>query len=281
MVGYILCILMGMVGGMVGGFSGWLLRPGVWYGATPIAAAGVGFFLFFGATFAITAPGEYHYRRLKNTFQLPDKDRLKLMQLSSFDLYVTVHRAKNIRQPEIVDNALYADVQVGRMVDGVFKRTKNPTKTTCASVKGVFEECFHFIVSPTDDTINFGIYIQDIFAGEAFAKGDIHIMNDVLGQGFPQQKTVGLKGAGSTGGAPRGVHKDPDHLAGSLVVSFAPGANFPAWALSELEQQHQVAFEHLRTDQTRLLSRVQETGAYGAYGTWMTKGPTNTSPADF
>lgn len=265
MVGYILCVLMGMVGGMVGGFSGWLLRPGVWYGATPIAAAGVGFVLFFAATFAIAGPGQYHYRKLKHKLHLVDKNRFDLLQLQSFDLYVTVHRAKNIRQPDIVDNDLFVEVEVGRYTDGIFTRTRNPVKSTCASASGVFEECFHFVVAPTDDTIGFGIVTRDVFVGDAFAKGDVSIMNEVLGQGFPQQKTVGLKKVGGNALAGKGIHKDPDHLAGSLVVSFAPGANFPAWALSELEQQHHVAFQHLRNDQARLLSKVQETGAYGTF----------------
>lgn len=270
MAEHVVCVMMGFMGGMVGGFAGWFMRQGTWYGATPIIGAAIGFTTFFCITFFIAGPYEYHRRRLTQKFFVPDMDRFRTLHMESFDLYVTVHRSKNVFFSSAMPELLLVEVEAGRREDGAFIAQRNPVKRTCANTSGVFDECFHFVVAPSDDTLRLALYTKGMLGKDLRGTCYLNIMNDILRQGFPQQTSVGVLNIADQEKDTAANFKDPDCLAGSLVVSFAPGATFPSWALRELEERHQIAFQHLRMDQAKLLSTAQEKG--GQYGTWVTRG---------
>lgn len=261
-VGYLVSFLMGIVGGVVGGYAGWLLKEGV----VTVGLAGFGFLLFFGVTCALSGPGVYHYGQLSSRLRAPDRDRVRELGHRNFHLYVTVHKVKDLYAAGafgmLTALPTYVEVMVGRLTEGgKFSVQRNPATATCASASGVFEECFHFVVTPTDDTIRFVLRNRDIganfFSEPVLGECSINITDEAVLQGFPQHSAFGLQ-------RQHDAH-DPGHHAGTLVISFNPGPDCELPAESH-GVDRRLAQEHRQSTQGLLLSAAGRTG----YGTWAT-----------
>lgn len=267
--GYLVSFLMGIVGGVVGGYTGWLLKEGV----VTVGLAGFGFLLFFGVTCALSGPGVYHYGQMSSRLRSPEWDRVRELGHRNFHLYVTVHKVKDLYIAGafgmLAPLPTYVEVMVGRLTEGgKFSVQRNPATATCASATGTFEECFHFVVTPTDDTIRFVLRNRDIgaevFSEPVLGECSINITDEAVLQGFLQHRAFGLQRL-PLAGEGAGVAKDPSHLAGTLVVSFTPGADCEIPAQS-YGVDRRLAQEHLQSTQGLLLSAAGRTG----YGTWAT-----------
>lgn len=268
LVGYLLSFLLGLIGAMVGAYTGWLWGEGL----IPIAAAVAGFTLCFSIAFCLLGPGEFHYTRFSSNMKPPEMERVRTLGLLTFELYVTVHRVKNLFTADIIvgllgaDRNSYVEAKVGRLTDGNFSVQRNPVKRTCVQASGVFEETFHFTVSPTDDTIRFLLYDQDIFQDGLVGMCDVNITDQVISQCFPQRKAFRLVHSGG----PANVdvdERDPSELAGTLVASFMPGDDFPAFAAKRAESRRPHAFQRLKSAQTQLLGKLESSGQYGTWAT--------------
>lgn len=268
-VGYLVSFLMGIVGGVVGGYAGWLLKEGV----VTVGLAGFGFILFFGVTCALSGPGAYHYGQMSSRLRAPEWDRVRELGHRNFHLYVTVHKVKDLYTAGafgmLAPLPTYVEVMVGRLTEGgKFSVQRNPATATCASATGTFEECFHFVVTPTDDTIRFVLRNRDIgaevFSEPVLGERSLNITEEAVLQGFLQHRAFGLQRQ-PLAGEGAGVAKDPSHLAGTLVVSFTPGADCELPVESH-GVDRRLAQEHLQSTQGLLLSAAGRTG----YGTWAT-----------
>lgn len=272
LMGIALAFLLGLIGGMGGGYAGWLYGDGL----VVVGSALVGFAVTFTVVFCTTAPGEFYFGRLAS-FKSSDFSRVRTIGLVSFDLYVTVHRVRNLYNSGAFLGLLgqaqhsYLEVKVGRLVEDnkLFSVQKNPVKRTCVSASGSFEECFHFIVSPMDDTIRFTLYNQEIFSDSVVGIVDMDITEEVVSTGFPQKVTLRLAREEASGNQVTDF-RDPGQLAGHLIVSFAPGSDFPASAAVALQGRSRLALKRLKESQESLLSQTQ---AAGQYGTWATAPP--------
>lgn len=291
-VGYILSVIMGCIGAMAGGFVAYIYRVGeidITTGRVQLEAGGwlpviggiVGFASFFSVTWCSSGPGEYHYNWILSTVTPPSASRIKTVGLHSFDIYVTVHRVKNVYNTDPLLGLFgygsnpYVEVMVGRLVDDQqeFMMHRNTTQRTCIARNNAFEECFHFTVSPTDDTIRFILFDQDVFNDDRVGMCDIDITDEVLSLGFPQKKSYKMRrGEGRRGGRENmdmaEVQGEANRLAGSIVVSFAPGNNFPIGAGHSIRRAAPSAWQHMQTAQQDLSSKAAKSA--GAYGTWAT-----------
>lgn len=291
--GYVLATIMGALGAMAGGCVGYfyavgstfkissgtvILQAGQW---PPIIGSLIGFGLLFSLTWCYAGPGEYHYNWMIATVRPPSASRIQTVGLSSFDLYVTVHRVKNVYNTDPLLGLFgygsnpYVEVSVGRTVhdDEGFKMNRNTTQRTCVARNNSFEEVFHFNVSPTDDTVRFVLLNQDMFADDKVGSCEVNISEEVLNAGFPQR--VAYKMSRSHGNnilrvndGAADVQGDANRLAGSIVVSFAPGANFPIGAGKKVKSKSPSAWRHMQTAQRDLTTRSAK--AAGTYGTWAT-----------
>mmetsp|Transcript_81434 Transcript_81434/g.143796 ORF Transcript_81434/g.143796 Transcript_81434/m.143796 type:complete len:295 (-) Transcript_81434:108-992(-) len=262
-MGYMLAFVIGVIGGGVGGYIGWLLEDG----HAVIFSAVMGFVICFSLTFCVAGPLRHHWSRITGAGQY-DAFRFGTLGIaSSFDLYVTVHRVKNLYAGDAFFGLLstarcnYFEVSVGRFMqdDRVLSVQNNPVKRTCVTSSGVFEECLHFVVSPTDDTIRFTLYDQEVFKDAVVGHCEININDEVLASGFPQQIAVNLQRPIVDTGL-----QDTGALAGTLIVSFAPGSDFP---LSRVEKRSGLAVKRLRDVQTDLVTKSRSAGNYGTWAT--------------
>jgi len=263
-MGYMLSFVIGIIGGAVGGYAGWLVQDG----HVVISFAVIGFLICSSFTFCVAGPLQHHWAQITGAGQYDSWRLGNCGVASSFDLYVTVHRVKNLYAGDAFFGLLstarcnYLEVSVGKIMEEQQKLSvqNNPVKRTCVTSSGSFEECLHFVVSPTDDTIKFTLYDQEVFKDAAVGTCEININDEVLASGFPQQSSVNLIRHTAEVG-----HQDPGALAGTLIVSFSPGSDFP---LSMLEKRSGLAVKRLRDVQTDL---VLKSSNVGNYGTWATE----------
>eukprot|EP00933_Yihiella_yeosuensis_P017824 TRINITY_DN1481_c2_g1_i1.p1 TRINITY_DN1481_c2_g1~~TRINITY_DN1481_c2_g1_i1.p1 ORF type:complete len:305 (-),score=45.83 TRINITY_DN1481_c2_g1_i1:217-1131(-) len=265
-MGYLAAFIGGLFGLGIGGYIGWMLGDG----PVVVSTACAGFALIFGIIFCAAGPYQYHFGNPKSTWKDSDHARANTYGLSEFDLYVTVHRVKNVYNADSFFGLMsavrmnFVEVRTGRLMedDQVLNVQRNPPKKTCISEQGVFEECFHFVVSPTDDTIRFVLYGQDTFKDELVGICDINLTDEVLGAGFPQKRSFNMARPAADPNS-----KDPGELAGTLIVSFAPGKHLPHGAANAMEKRSGLALQHMRDVQSDLKTQSQ---SYGNYGTWAT-----------
>lgn len=268
-MGTALSFLLGLIGGMLGGYAGWL------YGDGPVVlgSAFVGFALTFIAAFCSTAPGEHYFGRWAS-FKSSDLTRFQTLGLSNFDLYVTVHKVRNLYGAGAFLGLLrqtqntYMEVKVGRLAeeDQRLAVLQNPVKRTCVSTSGAFEECFHFVVTPSDDTIRFVLYDQEIFSDTVVGVCDLRITEEIVSAGFPQNMTLRLLREEAETTAVKDF-RDPGSLAGHAIVSFAPGSDFPVSAADAVGGRSKLALKKLREAQESLVGQTQKAGQYGTWAT--------------
>lgn len=271
-LGYFLSLVAGLVGGLVGGYLGWTYDDGI----VPVVAGLIGFVVIFCIVFMVSGPGIFHFSKIYKELMPPEWDRVKLSGLQTFDLYVTIHKVQNLYNGDDIlglfstegTRRLYVEVKVGRLLNedenyGFFSVQLNPFKRTCVSASNSFEECFHFTVAPTDNTIRISLFYQDVFADDLAGFCDIDITDQVLQLGFPQKKAYRLfrqKKDQETG------HKDADKLAGNIIVSFVPGDNFPTTVAEEIDKSNKLAYQHMIDVRSKLVEKTVDN--HGAYGTW-------------
>mmetsp|Transcript_155329 Transcript_155329/g.477129 ORF Transcript_155329/g.477129 Transcript_155329/m.477129 type:complete len:312 (+) Transcript_155329:55-990(+) len=283
-LGYVVASLLGMLGALVGGYAGYVIKTGTFSmeytrgaGIVPIIAALVGFIIFFVIGLFLLGPGEHVYARFLSRAAMPESmERFQVTGFSSFDLYVTVHRIKNLFHADPCTGFFgnlaspYVEVVVGRYVDDDRQLSvqRNPPKRTCIASSTSFEECFHFVVSPTDDTIRFIVYDQDAIANHLVGKCDVNITDDVLAAGFPQKKSFKLA-RGAALDADKSTDRNPDHHAGSVIVSFAPGTNFPISSVPGLGKKYEFAVQRMQSMTGQLRSEAERSA--GQYGSLVSK----------
>lgn len=271
-LGYFLAFSASLLGGLVGGYLGWIYDDGL----VPIISGLTCAAFWFLVVWSISGPGAWHMTKLRTNLAPPEFDRVKTVGLRSFDLYVTVHNVQNLYNADdwigILGNnrQYYVELKVGRRLSGkeeydYFSVQGNAYKRTCVSANGSFEECFHFNISPTENTLRITLYDQDIFMDDAVGVTDIDITDTVLLGCFPQKKSYQMFRSN--------VNEDNDRyanqLAGNVIVSFAPGANFPVRAAMSLEDKNKLAFKQMRSLREQLVDKTQQ--EHGVYGTWMTQ----------
>mmetsp|Transcript_819 Transcript_819/g.2427 ORF Transcript_819/g.2427 Transcript_819/m.2427 type:complete len:310 (+) Transcript_819:136-1065(+) len=270
-LGLLMSFLAGMIGGLGGAYLGSIVQDGM----VVVGAATVGFFLTFCLAAALTGPLSYAYGQFFAIVAPPDAGRVWAMRgFSSWDLYVTVHLVKNSLVTEGMSgwltgkqNDSYLEVKVGRYVPPDTFKLAQPVKYTCVSHTNVFEESFHFVVSPTDDHLRIALWDQDIFADDMVGMCDINISDQILLAGFPQHK--GFRLIRATQGLDENA--DMDHLSGTVVLSFRPGGAFPKSVYDRLKSQKPLHYEKLRTENQALMNSTRATA--GSYGTWATGMP--------
>lgn len=265
LLGYFLSFLLGIVGGTLGAYCGWLYDDG-WY---PVLACIMGFVVFFTITWFLSGPFRFHFAFFKANLRVPI-GRLATTGAATFDLYVTVHRVVNRYNTDFItglmggDSNSYVEARVGRLVHHqCINVQSNPVKRTCCQLSGVYEECFHFSITPTDDTIRFVLWDQLIMSTAEVGQVDINIGRDILGKGFPQKKTFKLMRYNDEFAAVEAHHARS--LVGNLVVSFTPGHNFPLLAGSNIEQQKPLAHEHRVSLTQQMLSKMASNPTNGTY----------------
>eukprot|EP00928_Gymnodinium_smaydae_P087857 TRINITY_DN72047_c0_g1_i1.p1 TRINITY_DN72047_c0_g1~~TRINITY_DN72047_c0_g1_i1.p1 ORF type:complete len:291 (-),score=50.38 TRINITY_DN72047_c0_g1_i1:166-1038(-) len=262
-VGYVVTALLGVVGGFCGCYAGWFISDGF----APILGSMIGFVLFALIGLVVSGVLTYHLEQLEVRWPFPDASRLWEVGVKSFDMYVTVHRIQNVKTSGMIgaQHDFYVEVKVGRLVNEgrYFSVVLSPPNRTCVQTSGIYEECFRFTVNPTDDTIKIVLLEQDMIKDDEWGSVHIDIDEEVIKKGFPQKRAYKLT---------RHVHDeagpDADDMAGTVVVSFAPGADFSKAKMMGMQETHKLAVNEMRVTQKKLADKARQN--YGAYGTWST-----------
>jgi predicted RNA binding protein YcfA (HicA-like mRNA interferase family) len=274
LLGYVFAFLSAIVGAIIGAYSGWLYGEGM----VPIIWSFVGFVVGYVTVWIVGGPLAYHYQKFKLYSVPPSYARLNAVGFTEFDLYVTIHKIQNMYNsldPIGIfgsDNALnyYVEVKAGRKLGdgGIFQMLKNAAKRTCTNNGGVFEEMFHFIISPTDNTLRITVKDQDLFDEFDMGYADINITNQIVNQGFPQKRAFKL-----TAGKPgqHVVYTDAHHQTGTIIVSFTPGKTFPQHGLNTIAADNKFSMQGMVKERETILSDTKE--HYQAYDTFATITP--------
>lgn len=254
---WIVTIVFGLLGAMGGAYAGWQIDDG----SIVVLTAGGGFAAVGFLAFLTCGPFRFYFNKACADLKPPELKRMHMMYNgghTSFDMYITVHRVNNVYNTEGIfgffgnRNNSYVECKVGRLINETFSIVMNPPKKTCISTENVFEECFHFNVAPTDDTIRFTLYDQDVFNDDHVGQCDLNITDEVMVAGFPQRKTFQLLREGMDDGA----------IAGNIIVSFTPASNFANTALQDDKHLH---FGNLEGMKSKLMKQTNDT----QYGTWV------------
>eukprot|EP00403_Amphidinium_massartii_P037615 CAMPEP_0178437840 /NCGR_PEP_ID=MMETSP0689_2-20121128/35230_1 /TAXON_ID=160604 /ORGANISM="Amphidinium massartii, Strain CS-259" /LENGTH=290 /DNA_ID=CAMNT_0020060115 /DNA_START=131 /DNA_END=1000 /DNA_ORIENTATION=+ len=263
-LGLIVSFVTGMLGGLAGGYLGWVVQDGVF----TIATASLGFVVCFCVAAACTGPLSYVKGQVSATMIPPDATRLKTTGFTSWDLYVTVHLVKNLYVSEGMlgwmvgaTNDSYVELKVGRFIEPDTFKLDQPVKYTCVSKTHTFEESFHFLVSPTDDHLRITLWDQDMFSDDLVGLCDININEQILLGGFPQHKAFRLVRARMN---PDDAY-DVDHLAGTIVLSFRPGGAFPQSVYNKLSTQKPLHYKQMKSESESLFNSMNKAGAYGTW----------------
>lgn len=268
LVGVLVCAILGsMVGAMGGWFTGQGFIPGqgmnpdVIYGA----AGGLVFFSIFGWCCFF---GRDCVDAFRHEHAPPEIKRTTLGILKSFDMYVTVHEAKNVINSEGIlayfgkASDSFIKVEVGRKLSEFsdFRLQKNTPKRTTVQNSKVWEETFKFVVATTDDTMRLTLYDQDMVGDSYVGECEIKVTNEILENGFPQKK--GYK-----------IMREEGFLFGSswkrvgiLVISFTPGQEFPKEVLSRLDEKNPLEAERREKLHHQLADEVRSRYGSNAYG---------------
>lgn len=203
-------------------------------------------------------------------YAFSEKQRLLTTGVKSWDLYMTVHRVQNVVNSEPTLNLfssantqyLFIEIQVGRVSsrNDYFSVQLNKPMRTCVQQNGVFEENFRANIHPTENTIRVKLYAQGIVNQTLLGVRDIKITDEVIDQGFPQNKVFNLMQNSAE------TRTTTDNLAGSCVISFAPGENVHPGTIASMEQTHGHAFDHMRT----MLGMGTKNENAGDYHAWAT-----------
>lgn len=267
-LGWLGSFIFGVVGALLGATVGYFFgreENSIW-------GALIGFILC--GIIGLWICGIFHYYK-KHVLEMNSPQfeymRFKQTGFADFDLFVTVHRCQNVMNKEGLmgffgsKNDSFVKVQVGRTIDNEFIDSgTNPVKITCINKTNVFEECFRLRIARTDDTMQVALYDQDLVGEDLVGFVRINISNDIVDAHFPQAKGFQLK-SNDVSMFAREVQ------AGTVVMSFTPGGNFPKNTLSKSAATTRHLEAH-RLDQKRQehkdeLRKMKDTKA--SYGTWV------------
>lgn len=268
-----------ILGILIGGYVGYLVQTleglGGYKGNTSSYTVFLG--CFVGWVFALIVAFyfhgifEYWSNRAAVTFKPMEWQRFQATGVQSWDLYLTLHRVQNVFNAEQMNlfssssvQFMYLDVEVGRLVrNDYFSVQLNKPMRTCVQQSGVFEENFRANISPTDNTIRITLYSQGVVRDTVLGICDISITDQVVNAGFPQKKVFNL-----LHNATEQTVSNTDQLAGSCIVSFAPGENMSEGAVNTLEAANKLQFEHMRSQLSASKGDlVNQSGTYGAWAT--------------
>lgn len=273
-------IVLGLLGGIVGAYAGFTQGDGM----ITIMGAATGFFMVTCLCCVCGPVGKYYFGWVYVSCTPPEWQRFQNTGFSTWDLYVTVHRCQNALNPRpnfygllvpsfmLPGPHLFAQVKVGRELrEDQFLLRSNPAKTTCTSRDQVFEEVFHFIVTPTDDTMRVVVWDQNTFTKRRVGSVDINITKEILEAGFPQNKGFRLLRSSHTEDDDTDDEEqqvDYRDIGGSIVLSFKPGPNFPQYANAKYRANQ--PYEHLAVymSNSELVKGVNTN--FANYGTWAT-----------
>jgi len=281
MFGGVLC---GLVGFLLGATIAWTLGREMFLGkdyciwdifgpkSCIFVGAGIGFLLFLCCGCLFCGPCTYFFERLYAfLWPFPSKERVAAMGhhgLSTFDLFITVHRCQNVQNNEGImgffgkTNDSFIEVQVGQIIADDFHPGINPRKNTCVQTNNVFEECFLFKIAATDSVIKVALFDQDLVGSAIAGNVLIDIMKDVIDQGFPQVKGYSLQVKDSYSWAAGDAE---DAKVGTVVLSFTPGENFPKTLLKQMAGTKQFAFERTLLAASDLKHKSEKEGDYGTW----------------
>lgn len=262
--GYFSAFLIGIFGSLVGGACGWAMGQGT----QTLIGAGIGFGVFFCFGFMFFGPMQNLVNHVWYYVQPPEALRVWFTGARSFNLYVTVHSIQNVINMEGIAgffgkvNDSFIELKVGREVDeGTFIMSKNPPKRTCVRTDGKFNEVFHFVIQPTDDTLQVTLFDQDVVGESLVGTQLISITEDVLQAGFPQKRGFRLQRVASMFSLSKHAH------AGTAILSFQPGDNFPKQALEKVKKEAPVALKTSIESRQVLGTKTEKAGSYGTWAT--------------
>lgn len=222
-LGWLGLFMFGIVGALLGAVVGYFFgrQESAVYGALIGFAicAFIGFFVCKLAT---------HYTKQAKKYS-PTFETAKFLQtgITEYDLFITVHRCQNVVSSEGLagffgkQNDSFVKVEVGRKVDDDFMVSEgNPIKMTCVNSANEFEETFRLRIARTDEWLRVTLFDQDMMNEDHVGDVTIHISEEIVGEHFPQERGYPLK-AKSDQKTGRELH------AGTVILSFTPGGNFP------------------------------------------------------
>jgi len=256
-------LVVGIIGAMIGAMGGWFTGAGYipTKGANPDVTVGaVGGLILFSMLGWCCFFGADCLDAFRHEHSPPEMARTGLGILKSFDLYVTVHEAKNVVNSEgilgyfgkVSDS--FVKVEVGRKLSKTsdFRLQKNTPKRTTVQHSKVWEENFKFVVATTDDTMMLTLYDQDMVGDSYVGETEIKITSEILENGFPQKK--GYK-----------ILREEGFLFGTtwrrvgiLVLSFTPGQDFPASVLQQIDERNPLEAERRNAFQKKLFDETQK-----------------------
>jgi len=240
----LMVLLIGILGCFVFGMIGSMTYPGI--GA--IGGAVIGFFVFgivgcivVGKWKDIIPDG------LDPTDMVPHAVAGAVGSHGHFTLFITVHRAEEVNTNAGImglfggSNDSYVSVECGI----------NPVKATCVRRDNVWQETFRVQVRPKDTAVTFNLMDQDVIGDDLVGTVSVDIDDDIVHQGFPQEKQYRLE----TGG------KDKSGKA-KLVLSFDYGDDLGGRKIAQVQTSSQKNYD---ARQTRHQNAVKEWNKYGTF----------------
>jgi hypothetical protein len=249
-IGNLLAIMLGFLGALLASymmwFFGWdVVKTGLVEDVIILEEVILGFILMASFVFVCSGSAGYY---MAGAIDFVTKDAIMTVQyggVTSFDLYITVHSTKNILGPSGLDGLfrdhgdLFVELKCGRLVSSQFRAHKNGGKATCISPTGVFEEEFHFVVTPTDEIVRFTLKDMNLIGDETLGEVDINIAAEIISD-WPQKKAYRLHAPSrvwSEGGAAS--------ICGTLVLSFLPAVDKDTAFVDKLKAGNELAYKKM------------------------------------
>lgn len=276
LLGGFVAVFLGMIGGIAGAYLGFMQADGI----VTIIGAALGFSTVFCLACVCGPPGRYFMQTAGASLTPPEWKRWRATGFSSWDMYVTVHRCQNAFNPREVLGIVpafmktppsnFVTIKVGRELDqDKFLLRSNPVKKTCTSLENIFEEVFHFYVTPTDESMRVTVWDQRCFSTKKLGSVDINLTKEVLEAGFPQNKGFRLLRSAMEDGDEDDDDEENvgyNDVAGTIVLSFKPGPSFPQYADANFRSSKPYMHQAVYKSNSELAQGVKSN--FANYGTW-------------
>lgn len=263
--------VVGVLGAVIGAIGGWFsgegFIPGKGFNPDVIVGAVGGLCIFSVFGWCCFFGGDC-VDAFRHEHAPAELGRTALGLIKPFDLYVTIHEARNVVNSEGIlgyfgkSSDSFIKLEVGRKLHSHadFRLQKNTPKRTTVQHTKVWEEQFKFVVATTDDTMMLTLYDQDMVGDSYVGEVEIKIQKEILENGFPQTK--GYK-----------IMREEGFLFGTtwrrvgvLVVSFTPGQDFPKAVLDQLDEKNPLEAERRIRLQEQLATKLQKDYGSTDYG---------------